>query len=236
LIDSNQKFNPVVKDRLFYDQFKYCISFHLDEINCLRELDHDSIDEMVQRRQAWRQIAQQRWVNGKQSYKSNILGRRCKEITASTVSDLHALAEILLTASNKFKLVVSVDQGYVYTNDLCLIDQLDAMPQLTHKNYTQAQIDRPRNTIQLKHSQHKYRSYFRLIKLTADEKTQLVKFLKNHQNSVRLSPALTQWLPISFNRTQDYFFVDYDTTLWLTMLALVHPGLIRKTMQIIQAK
>jgi hypothetical protein len=64
----------------------------------------------------------------------------------------------------------------------------------------------------------------------------LVKFLQNHQNTVRLSPALTQWLPLSFNRTQDYFFVDYDSPLWLTMLALVHPGLIRKTMQIIQAK
>lgn len=236
MIDSNQKFNPVVKDRLFYDKFKYCISFHLDEVSCLRELGHDQIDELVQRRLTWRQMAQQRWTNNRQSHKSNILGRRWKEITAGTVSDLHALAEILLTTSSEFKLVVSVDQGYVYANDLCLINQIDCMPQLRYKNYTQACIDRPRNTVQLKKSQHKFRSYFRLVQLTAEEKNQLVKFLQIHQNYVRLSPALLQWLPQSFTRTQDYFFVDYDSNMWLTMLALVRPGLIRKTMQIIQAK
>jgi hypothetical protein len=62
-----------------------------------------------------------------------------------------------------------------------------------------------------------------------------VNFLAN-QPMVRLSPALTQWIDLKFTRTQDYFFIDYNTTAWLTMLSLVTPGLIRKTLQIIPAK
>jgi hypothetical protein len=53
---------------------------------------------------------------------------------------------------------------------------------------------------------------------------------------VRLSPALKSWISQSFNRTQDYFFVDHDSLTWLTMLSLVQPGIVRKTMHIIPAK
>jgi hypothetical protein len=230
------KFSPVRKDRRFYDRFNYCLGFCLDEASCLRQLDHDAIDDSMTRRKQWREIAQQRWVNGRQKH-GVFLGRRHqKEITDKTVNDLHAVAEQLLKTQAEYKLVVSVNQGYVYTNDLTLIDQLSDMPELTHKTYTQAQVTRPKNTIQLKNAQYKFRSYFRSIKLTAQKKDQLLNFLHNQQTHVRLSPALSQWLDQPFNRTQDYFFVDYVTESWLTMLNLVHSGIVRKTMHIIPAK
>jgi hypothetical protein len=53
------------------------------------------------------------------------------------------------------------------------------------------------------------------------------------QDEVRISPALAEWVDTPFNRTQDYFFVDYNAETWLTMLSLVRPGLIRKTVQIV---
>jgi hypothetical protein len=95
-------------------------------------------------------------------------------------------------------------------------------------------VNRPKNTIRLKDPQHQWRSYFKIGKLTTEQKTQLVNFLAN-QSDIRISPALTQWIDLKFTRTQDYFFVDYNTTTWLTMLSLVTPGLIRKTLQIIPA-
>ena len=152
------------------------------------------------------------------------------------MSHLHEFAEILMTSSSEFKLVVSVDQGYVYTNDLGLLDVLDNLPFLNYKSFSQAKVDRPRDTICLKRSNHQFRGYFRTINLSADEKNHLCRFLASQGNNVRLSPALQQWVAQPFNRTQDYYFVDYDSATWLTMLALVRPGLIRKTMQIIQAK
>jgi hypothetical protein len=236
LTKTTRQFKIVIKDRLFYNRFEYAISFALDEVNCLRDLSHEEIDQTIARRIEWREIAQQRWNNGSSLFrKHNILGRRRKDITDKTVEDLHNLAEILLTSTADFKLVVSVSQGHVYTNDLKLIDQLDQLGPLLHKSYSQARVNRPLDTIQLKNPQHKFRSYFKTTKLTDNQKIHLTGFLSN-QITVRMSPALNEWVNGSFNRTQDYFFVDHDEMSWLTMLGLVRPGLIRKTQQIIQAK
>jgi hypothetical protein len=190
---------------------------------------------MLERRKQWREIAQQRWVAGRQKH-GTIMSRRWKDITETTTADLHALATVLLTTQVDFKLVVSVNQGYVYTNDTGLIDQLDRMVELTGKTYTQAQVVRPKNTIQLCNPQHQFRTYFAMCKLTVDQRVSLEEFLITQSAHVRLSPALARWVDTSFNRTQDYFFVDHDTESWCTLLSLVQPGLIRKTMHIIAAK
>jgi hypothetical protein len=238
LTSSTLKFKSVIKDRLFYNRFEYAIGFTVDEASCLRDLNHDEIDRTIERRREWREIAQQRWhkagtVLG--SRHQNILGRRRKDITDKTVENLHTLADILLTTTVDIKLVVSANQGHVYTNDISFIKQLDCLDFLAQKYYTRAQIARPLNTIQLKNPKHAFRSYFKVIKLTNEQKTHLTGFLLN-QKTVRLSPALDEWIVGPFNRTQDYFFVDHHEMPWLTMLALVCPGLIRKTQQIIQAK
>ena len=212
------------------------MGFHLDEVSCLRDLDHASIDENMERRKQWREIAQQRW-NTRQ--KNSIMTRRSwRDITEKTVADLHVVAEQLLTTQAEYKLVVSVNQGYVYTNDQSLIDQLSAIPELSHKTYAQARVTRPKNTIALKNPQYQFRTYFKLIKITGQQKDQLMDFLHGQQNHacVRLSPGLCRWFDGPFNRSQDYFFVDHNTESWLTMLSLVHPGIVRKTMHIIPAK
>ena len=238
LTNSTLKFKSVIKDRLFYNRFEYAISFTLDEASCLRDLDHKEIDRTIERRREWREIAQQRWNKPGTALGSRhqtILGRRRKDITDKTVENLHALADILLTTTIETKLVVSANQGHVYTNDVSFIKQLDRLEFLAQKYYTRARIARPLNTIQLKNPKHAFRSYFKINKLTDEQKKHLTGFLLN-QKTVRLSPALDEWIVGPFNRTQDYFFIDHHDVTWLTMLALVRPGLIRKTQQIIQAK
>jgi hypothetical protein len=228
-------FKTVAKDRLFYDQFEYCIGFYLAEISALRELDHARIDDVIERRKQWREIAQQRWINGKQKH-GTIMSRSWRDITDQTQAHLHSLANVLLTTTTPYKLVVSVNQGYVYTTDLVLIEQLDSMSELKHKTYTRARIIRPKNTIQLKNPQHEYRTYLRAIKLSAQEKRTLIDFLQNQQSHTRTSPGLKNWFHDPFTRTQDYFFVDHNGLSWLSMMSLVRPGIIRKTLQIVAAK
>jgi hypothetical protein len=63
-----------------------------------------------------------------------------------------------------------------------------------------------------------------------------VNFLNTQQDFVRTSPAMMQWVQEPFNRLQDYYFVDHDSPQWLTLVSLVCPGLIRKTMQILTDK
>lgn len=209
------------------------MGFYLEEVSCLRDLDHAYIDDMIQRRRTWREIARQRWAGQKAG---TILGRTYRDITDDTVENLHALAEMLITAPQEFKLVVSMNQAHVYTNDVLLIDRLDRLSILQYKTFAQAQVVRPRNTIALKKARHRFRSYFKLRTLTAQQKDHLEAFLDNHADHVRVSPAFREWLAVPFNRIQDYFFVDHDTESWLTMLNLVVPGSIRKTMHIIPAK
>jgi hypothetical protein len=138
----------------------------------------------------------------------------------------------LLATRVDFKLVTSVSQAWVYTNNVELIEQLSQFDFLIAQQYTQAIIDRPKNTIRLRDPQHQYRSYLKSVKLTEEEKTQLINFLMNQQD-IRISPALAHWTEDRWHRTQDYFFVDHDTESWLVMLALVKPGLIRKTATLI---
>jgi hypothetical protein len=230
---TSPQFNTVKKDQLYYDRFEYSMGFQLTEVSCLRTLDHVCIDEMIQRRRAWREIARQRWTGQKTS---TIVGKAHRELTDETVENLHALAEMLITTPQEFKLVVSINQAYVYTNDLTLINRLNCMPALEHKTFAQAQVTRPKNTVALKRPQHQLRTYFRLTKLSIQQKDHLEAFLLNCEDHVRISPALKEWLAFPYTRLQDYFFVDHDAETWLTMLNLVTPGIIRKTMHIIPAK
>ena len=225
---------PITKDRWFYDQYEYSLGFWLDEVNCLRELSHEHVDQMIQRRQQWREIAQQRWNQGQRQH--SILGRRFQPITEQTVADLHELTQHLLTAVGQFKLVVTVNQAHVYTNDLALIAQLQAMPALKYQTLSQAVITRARETVQLRRPRHAWRTYLRYIKITREQKQHLISFLQGQRTQVRLAPSLVSWMDQPYLRTQDYFFVDHDSEAWPTMLALVQPGVIRKTLAIVTAK
>jgi len=235
------KFKSVEKDRLFYDHFQYCISFGLAEISCLREqeLDRDRISRMLERRKQWREVAQQRWVTlGQKNNNSQqtILTRRWNEITDEVEQNLYDFADILRNSGTDLKLVVSTDYGWVYTNSLELIGRLKLMRMLTGKKYSEAVVDRPKNTILLKNPRHRFRSYFKITKITSEQKNMLINFLNNQHSGIRIGPALAKWTTSAFYRTQDYFFVDHNEMSWLTMLALVHPGIIRKTQQILPAK
>jgi len=232
----NLQFKLVTKDRLFYDRFEYSIGFHLDEVSCLRELDHGYIDTMIERRRAWKEVAQQRFAKSNNTFSNVIMTRRTKAITNETVENLHSLADLLLTTDADFKLVVSANQAWVYTNDQTLVKILGDLDYVTHRSYTRAVITRPKDTICLKNPQHQFRSYLRAVKLTDQQKNQLMAFLITQNDWIRISPALSGWLVTPFNRTQDYFFVDYSSATWLTMLSLVHPGLVRKTLEIIPYK
>jgi hypothetical protein len=190
---------------------------------------------MIERRIAWRSIQQTLTPNRSTGAVATMLSNRSNKIDKITIEHLHTLADVLLTTPANFKLVVSSFTGYVYANDLSLIDCVSKLPGMTNVEYSRAIVGRPKNTIQLKNPRHQWRSYFKIGKLTTEQKTYLTNFLAN-QSDIRISPALTQWINFKYTRTQDYFFIDYNEPAWLTMLSLVQPGLIRKTLEIIPTK
>ena len=142
MISRPLKFKPIVKDRLFYDRYQYSVSFRLDEVSCLRELDHNYIDTMINRRIHYREISQQRWVNNKQST-GTIMSRRWKDITDSTIKHLHTVTDTLLESKIDFKLVTSFETAWIYTNEQSLLTEIDNLDFLKWKTYTEVIIDRP---------------------------------------------------------------------------------------------
>jgi hypothetical protein len=224
------KFEPAVRDRLFYDRFRYCLSFDLPEISCLRhhEFDPTVISQQLQGRRHWREVYSQ-GIGARHS-------RAWRPITPQIEQDLAGLAQLLKSAKDSFKLVVSVDHGRVYSNSQSLLDQLSQLPQLINCTCSESVIDRPRDSVKLQDSQFQFRSYFRANCIAENQKQNLINFLTVQQNHVRISPALAEWIKQPGQWFRDYFFVDHDSMTWLTMLALVCPGSIRKTMHIISDK
>ena len=226
LIHQTLPFKSVPGDRLFYDHWQYCISFRLEEVNCLRySLDVEKIDELLTRREVWRERVRQRWPQ-------NNFVRPHNPITDTTRDTLYAFADFLKLSTDPYKMVISVNQCWIYSNSTLFLERIERLPFVNYSKFTEAVIVRPRNTVAVKHPNHNYRSYFRTTKLNNEEKDRILSFLQN-QPDIRISPALKEWIATPFNRTQGYFFVDYDSETWLTMLGLVRPGLIRKTVQIV---
>lgn len=225
LIHHHLPFKTVASDRLFYDHWQYCINFRLAEVSALRDsLDTATINELLDRRQKWRERVRQRWPH-------NNFVRGHDAITDAVKTDLYDFAEFLTLTTEPYKMVISVDHCRIYSNSANLLDRIGRLPFIRNPGYSQAQITRAKNTIALKNPEYQYRSYFKSVKLTPEEKTRINEFLT--RQAVRVSPALQEWISTPFVRAQDYFFIDYNSETWLTMLSLVRPGLIRKTVNIV---
>jgi hypothetical protein len=200
------------------------MSFYLPEASALRDLDHKIISANLENRRQWRAHAKERF------------GRRLSTISEDCETNIQSVCELLLSTSYEHKHVVSTHTAWIYTNDLELLKIFNQQPYLSEKRFVQVEVDRPKNTVILKKSNHTHRSYFKMVKLSALEKQQIYNFFINQQNHVRVSPSMKEWMFSKFNRTQDYFFMDHTGENWLLMLALIRPGIIRKTLKIITDK
>jgi hypothetical protein len=222
----NPNFKSIASDRLFYDHWRYCIRLRLSEASALRHsLDTEEITGILNQREQWRDRVRTRWPQ-------NNFVRQHQPITDDTRRNLYAFADFLQQTTEPYKIVISVNQCWIYSNSSVLLERIGRLPFVHEAKYTEAVVVRAKNTIALKNPRHAHRSYFCGVKLTVQEKDQLSNFF-NNQPDIRISPGLKEWLSLPFVRTQDHFFVDYNNHTWLTMLALVVPGLIRKTSQLV---
>ena len=196
----------------------------LREAGCLRKLDHKTIDHVVSVRREW--------VGRLQDYYS-----ANRAITDDVVQNLHHMCDVLTNTKRQHKLVIEHSHVRVYTNEPELFTEIiDSVPGLKYPVYTQAVIDRPRNTICLKESAYSHRTYLKSVVVNEQQKRSISNLLRN-QEGIRLSPGLRDWALYSNWRTwtESYYFVDHNDTGWMTMLSLVYPGLIKNTIQIIKS-
>lgn len=223
------QYKTIKKDRLFFGRWSLCVNFYLEEATALKSLSHDCIDDSIERRRQWRQIytanpVRLPGITQPWTVKKTAISEQC-------VLNLHKVCQYLTSeASIPFKLVCTDRSVYVYSNDSDFLQGLGDLSCVKNAQFTKALVDREENTIKLKASSYNTRTYMKNLKLSKDQKGQLHRFLAQQQ--VRISPAMQTWLTGPLLRTQDYFFIDHEGDCWLTMLALVHSGLVRKSMKI----
>lgn len=225
------KFKQVLSDQLYYGQFQYSVSFQLQECWVFRyTTDHSDIDTRLTRQQEWREKMRERWP-------ADSMNRYHSIITDVTRANIHSMADFITGINSPYKIVVENKIMRIYTSDLNIVQAVEHIGFVQRRKYNQVVINRPRGTILLKNPRHQYRSYFKETKITPEDKQAVAQFLAN-QPGIRIGAGLKTWLDdgytiYSSKYTRDYFFVDHDNHSWLTMLALVRPGLIRRTVQII---
>lgn len=221
----SQKIRKVSRDKLFYDKYLYCVDFKFRELNALRMKDHDDIDGYIER-QHWK-----RQVNYGGSWRYHTFNL---PITEDIVRNCHKLFDEKKKIKIDHKLVISIDTGHLYANTLLEITAFITSPGVDVKEIKQVVIDRPRDTLVIKSAKHNHRTYFKNQHLTLEQKYTLINFLKD-RNDIRLGPGMEQWVTVWENHkyVADNYFIDHNDDGFLTMLALVSPIKIKKTITLL---
>jgi hypothetical protein len=213
------------RSSLYYDQYEWCITINISEAPCLRYLDANKFEHAIRNAKYWAE--NDRWTDR--------IWTRTKETA------LRETRDVLLTETAPFKTVVSFNTVCIYTNRRQLADRLVRLGNDgVHMHLVrQAVISRPAGVVQLQESKYAYRTYLRERKYTKDQKDMLANFLHSRRDTLRVSPALDEWTNGTFvgyvrnlSYSRSYYFVDHDHPNEGTMLSLVLPGIVRKTMPI----
>ena len=214
------KFDPASRDRRFYDQYEYGICISLEEAGCLRAKSSAGVLEAIRHRNHTRS----------QYYSSN------SQITKKQKENLLAMFSELEPVRDQLKLVISFNIMYIYGNDASVLQKLADLPYVNFCNAVQAVIDRPRDVVVISNPKFKYRSYFKEKVLEEHERDRLLNFLESRKDVFRVTNTLKHtlnryrihWLP-------RHLFIEHNDPKDITMLSLVMPGIIRKTLAV-QAK
>ena len=214
------EFDPVSRDRLFYDQYEYGICVSITEAGCLRAKSHRELDQLIgYRNRARSQFAPLREL-----------------ITSTTKDNLFAMFDELEAVRDRIKLVISYNIMYIYSNDVSTLKYLADLDLVKFNNAVQAVVDRPRDVVLISNPKFKYRSYFRDKILDPVECERLINFIDSRQGVYRVTRTLkTSLRRYSAHYLQRHLFVEHNDPKDITMLSLVVPGLIRKTLPV-QAK
>jgi hypothetical protein len=216
------------RTELWFGKYNKCVEFVLNEAGALRKLNHKSIDHTIEVRRAWGQVRQPTQHGG--SWANQVT---YPKITATDVANLHHFCDFLLNDTRDKRLVITHNTICVYTSDSTLIDAVLDLHYVVRPQLRKIELVGQAGSVRLSQSDYKFRSYFRYARLNVGQATNIKNFL-SAQTEIRLSPSLKHWCLVgTWKMCSDYFFIDHNDSGTLSMLGLIAPRLIRKTMPIV---
>jgi len=215
------------RSSLYYSEYEWCVTLHISEASCLRYLQPVRFEAALRNAKHWSE--------------HDRFSQDFRSWSPAKESALRETREILLEENDKYKSVVSFNVLSLYTNNVKLADRFVQLgnPSVRLHLVRQAVITRPAGVVQLQESKHGYRTYLRERKYDYDQRQMLLNFLKSREGTLRPCGSLLTWLgtgrhryTINPNYSRSYYFVDHDHPNEGTMISLVLPGIVRKTMPI----
>ena len=213
------------RSSLYYAQYEWCITINISEANCLRRLETLKFEAAVRNAKYWAE--NDKWTD------------RAWSITKETA--LRETRNVLLSETAPFKTVVSFNTVCIYTNNRRMADRLVDLGNdaVRLRLVRQAVLTKPANVVQLRESKYAYRTYFKERKYSREQRTMLANFLNSRKDTLHPCDSLMAWLTDNFpgymlnhNYSRAHYFVDHDHPNEGTMISLVMPGIVRKTMPI----
>jgi hypothetical protein len=213
------------RSSLYYNQYEWCITINMSEASCLRYLETVRFEAAIIQTKHWAE--KDKWTD--------------RAWTGTKETALRETRDVLLSETAPFKTVVSFNTVSIYTNHRKLADRLVNLgnDEVRMSLVRQAVISKPAGVIQLQESQYAYRTYLRERRINLEQQNMLANFLSSRRDTLRVSPALDNWVNGKFigyirnhSYSRSYYFVDHDHPNEGTMISLVLPGIVRKTMPI----
>ena len=224
------------RSRLFFDQWRWCVSWHQPEIAVLRgtDLNPAKISSVLAGRKHWEKIR----VGGT----GRLMPEFNSRITQAVEEHIEYVRLWLLKNDRPKKIVYSMGSISIYTNDKDTVDQaLSLAKSITHGSIKlkEAKVDLPADTVVLKRKYgYKFRTYFKSRDLSDSARETLRAWTTNMGRHVYVCPSMKKYLNGKSKYyyrqawTWDHYFIDHNDPKLDVWIAMVCPGIIRKTMTI----
>jgi hypothetical protein len=214
---------------LYWGKYKYCIHFTQQKVSVLRHINN--IDKSIEGHRHWeRQRHNSGWAIGSSTFRS--------EFTDDVVKNLHFTADCIQPFMSEIKTVFSSwNHGYIYTNDEKVFEAIESLPHVKVVSKKVAEVSIPPDTILLNEPKYQFRTYFKSRQLSKAARQRFKDWLTSQGSEIDMATSLKAWVKHGYSRwshdsewTQDYWFINHNNKSYETMLGMIAPGLVRKTM------
>lgn len=220
---------------LWYGKYRFCLRLYLNEAHCLRSYDDKQIAKSLDMRRRWGRRMMD--TQGLFSPAPGSWRWQELEITAEDEANLYAMRDVLVDQTQPYHKHIAGDWMYIYSNDPYLLDQIQDLRFLDPSKMERSEIVQQGTPgkIQLKNPKYQYRTYLRDIGLEPNQRKRLQDWLAAQQD-IKLSPSLSRWCTWDVRYLESYYFFDHDSKTILSMLGMIMPEVVRKTLEFEKAK
>jgi len=204
------------RNSLFYNQYRYCIAWHMTHAHMLRVLDTEQVKQRIEYR------------NGT-TYQQR---KNIRVMEDQTITLLEA-CDYLSSRPNPFRKNVSTSIIWFYTNHPEDFDRLAAFENSRVESISEADVCLEPGVVTLTRPRHNYRTYFRERWLSSDQVSTIQRYFGARTDQFRLSPGFRMLIEGTRMWMTANHFVDHNEPQADFLINMACPGIVRKTLPIV---